>query len=67
MVERTDPMGVAAVWQQAADKIAALAGDDRPGPWNAAVAEAVAVLAKEAAEVRAMNQMAYLLIVGNVR
>lgn len=69
--ERTDPMGIAAVWQHAADKVAALTRDDLPGPegesWNAAIADATRLLTKEADDIRAMNEMAHRLIVGNLR
>jgi len=69
VVDRTDPMGVAAVWQRAADTVRALARPDLPADdsWNAAIDRAAALLTKEAEDVRLMNEMAYRLTVGNLR
>lgn len=69
MVGQDDPCGIAAVWQQAADKVRALRRDDGTEnvvPWNAAIDRAAELLEQEASDVRAMGRMAYLLIVGNV-
>jgi hypothetical protein len=69
MVDPEDPRGIASVWQQAAAKVSALRRDphgEDAAPWNQAIDRAVGLLAQEAADVRAMGRMAYLLIVGNV-
>ncbi|TDV47879.1 hypothetical protein [Actinophytocola oryzae] len=66
MVERNDLMGVAAVWGQAADRVGALTRDGADS-WNAAIEHATQVLRKEADDVRAMNEMAHRIIVGNLR
>lgn len=66
----SDPKGIAAAWQHAADRVASLAREDLPGQagesWNAAITAATSLLAKEADDIRAMNEMAHRLIVGNL-
>jgi hypothetical protein len=62
-------MGVAAVWQRVADTVRTLARPELPADdsWNAAIDRAAALLAKEAEDVRLMNEMAHRLIVGNLQ
>lgn len=70
MTDPYDPTGSAAVWQQAADRVAALRHVDLDGDasltWNDALDGAVAALEKEASDIRATAKMAHLLITGNV-
>jgi len=67
MAEAVDPRIVAKVWQQAADKVAALRRDGDPAAtWNEAIVQAEGILRKEADDVLAMGRMAHLLVVGNI-
>jgi hypothetical protein len=69
MVDHHDPCGIAAAWQQVADKVRELRRDDDgvdATAWNRVIDQAVALLEREAVDARAMGRMAYLLIVGNV-
>lgn len=70
MPDRNDPTGSAAIWEKAAERIGGLRRDDLAAgtgdSWNDAVDAAVALLAKEADDIRRMAEMAHLLIVGNV-
>ncbi|MFI7679416.1 hypothetical protein [Actinophytocola sp. NPDC049390] len=69
MGDQHDPCGIAAAWQQAADKVRELRCDDGDAgavAWNGVIDRAVRLLEQEASDARAMGRMAYLLIVGNV-
>lgn len=69
MVDRRAPGIIAIVWQQVAEKVAALKRDgtgDAVVTWNDVIGQAEALLRKEAEDALFMARMAHLLIVGNV-
>lgn len=69
MVDWRAPGIIAIVWQQVAEKVAALKRDgtgDVVVTWNDVIGQAEALLRKEAEDALFMARMAHLLIVGNV-
>ena len=69
MRESGDPsLLAAAVWEQAAAKVGTLVRegvDAEVEAWNDAIRHAVALLRREAGDVRTMGRMARMLITGN--
>jgi hypothetical protein len=69
MVDQHDPHGIAAAWQQVADKVRELRRDEGSGDvarWNEVIDRATGLLEQQAFDAQVMGRMAYLLIVGNV-